>query len=173
MNAVIRNGFLWTCQAIGLSTNDTYVGNSSGSNVTRSAIQWFKLQISPDSTTLTLADYGRIYDTNQTANPWWYYMPSLMVNCAGDMLAGFSGSSSITNISALYTWGLPGGFTLNPPRAFQSGTTAPTPPRWGDYSATTLDPTDDWTFWTVQEYAKPNGTNPLWGTVIARIRPNP
>ncbi len=49
---------------------------------------------------------------------------------------------------------------------------------WGDYSATTLDPTDDWSFWTVQEYANPwtgsqGFTFGRWGTVVSRIRPNP
>jgi len=49
--------------------------------------------------------------------------------------------------------------------------------QWGDYSATTLDPTDDWSFWTVQEYAKPWTNNlgsvfNVWGTVIGKIKPN-
>jgi hypothetical protein len=93
MNAVIRNGFFWTCQLVGLSTNTgNYVGDASGSNVTESAMQWLKFQISADYTSLTLADHGRVFDTNRTDKPLWYYMPSLMVNCSGDMVAGFSGS---------------------------------------------------------------------------------
>ena len=41
-----------------------------------------------------------------------------------------------------------------------------------------LTPTDDWSFWTVQEYAAPvqiqsGSIVNRWGTVIARIRPNP
>jgi len=48
--------------------------------------------------------------------------------------------------------------------------------RWGDYSATTLDPIDDWSFWTVQEYnggIPPELDTPNWETVVARIRPEP
>ena len=43
-------------------------------------------------------------------------------------------------------------------------------------SATTLDPTDDCSFWTVQEYADPSvdpGGDWPWATVIAEIRPIP
>jgi hypothetical protein len=37
MMAVIRNGFLWTCQTVGMSgTNGIYVGDASGTNVDRS-----------------------------------------------------------------------------------------------------------------------------------------
>jgi hypothetical protein len=40
MMATIRNGFLWTCQTVGLSgTNGTYLGDYSGMGVDRSAIQ--------------------------------------------------------------------------------------------------------------------------------------
>jgi hypothetical protein len=37
--------------------------------------------------------------------------------------------------------------------------------RWGDYSATVVDPTDDLTIWTIQEYAKsPSNTWSTWWT---------
>jgi hypothetical protein len=40
--------------------------------------------------------------------------------------------------------------------------------RWGDYSATVVDPSDDLTFWTLQEYAETDvGSGPSddrWGT---------
>jgi len=44
--------------------------------------------------------------------------------------------------------------------------------RWGDYSATFIDPEDDITAWTVQEYARPRvlGTS-YWGTWWAKICP--
>jgi hypothetical protein len=169
---VIRNGFLWTCHAVGLSgTNGTYLGDNSGTNVDRSAMQWFKLQISPDGTALSLSDHGRVFDPAPT-NAWWYYFPSLTVNCAGDMVAGFSGSSATNYIGAFYTWRLANGSALANPRVLQAGTHKNGSPRWGDYSATTLDPTDDWSFWTVQEYAGSTRFN-SWVTVIAKIRPNP
>jgi hypothetical protein len=44
---------------------------------------------------------------------------------------------------------------------------------WGDYSATSLDPVDALTFWTVQEYAAPHfgTTNKVWGTWIGAVSP--
>ena len=40
--------------------------------------------------------------------------------------------------------------------------------RWGDYSATVVDPEDDRTFWTIQEYAEedegPDPYDDRWGT---------
>ena len=167
-----------TCQIIGLNTNTgTYVGNSSGTNVDRSGMQWLKLQISADATTLALADHGRFYDTNQTANPWWYYFPSIMVNCAGDMVAGFSGSTATTYASAFYTWRVSSGATLGQPRVIQPGTVTFAGTRWGEYSATSLDPTDDWNLWTVQQYATSVPLSGIsvnkWSTRIAKVRAGP
>ena len=66
MMATIRNGILWTCQTVGLNgTNGSYTGDASGTNVDRSAVQWLAFGISPDATTLTLADHGRIFDSRQ------------------------------------------------------------------------------------------------------------
>jgi hypothetical protein len=38
--------------------------------------------------------------------------------------------------------------------------------RWGDYSYTTLDPVDETTFWTIQEYGHDTD---IWGTYIAKL----
>jgi hypothetical protein len=181
MMATIHNGFLWTCQTVGLSgTNGAYTGDASGTNVDRSAIQWLAFAISSENTTLALAAHGRVYDS-AVSNAWWYYFPSLAVNCPGDMVMGLSGSSATNYIGAFYSWRLANGSMLNQPQPFQAGTTNADPlvvARWGDYSATTLDPTDDWSFWTVQEYATPlpgrlGNVTGRWGTAISKISPSP
>ena len=46
--------------------------------------------------------------------------------------------------------------------------------RWGDYSATMVDPVDDTTMWTLQEYSKPEGPltgcdSGVWSTWWARV----
>ena len=43
--------------------------------------------------------------------------------------------------------------------------------RWGDYSATTINPNDPFDFWTIQEFAGPgSGSFPtLWDTQITEI----
>jgi hypothetical protein len=42
--------------------------------------------------------------------------------------------------------------------------------RWGDYSFTTVDPTDSTTFWTVQEHS--TNFEAAWGTRIGRVKKN-
>src|SRR5262249_55390489 len=44
------------------------------------------------------------------------------------------------------------------------------PKRWGDYSQTVVDPTDNQTFWTFQEYA--NATN-SWGVRAIKLNAPP
>ena len=173
---VIINRSLWTCQCVGLDTTGSYAGGSSGATVTRSGPQWLRLAISQDGTSLSLADHGRVYDPAQNDNPWWYYSPSLSVNRAGDMAMGFSGSTATNYISAFYTWRLGCGFVLQPPVLLQTGVVKPGVPRWGDYSATALDPTDGFSVWTVQEYADTYLINGIdfkrWGTIVSRIKPH-
>ena len=89
--AVIRNGYLWTCQHAGLdNANGTYT--NSGSTVNRSGIQWWKFQLNSTGTPPTYSASGMVYDS-ATSNPWWYYMPSLAVNSNNVILVGFSGSN--------------------------------------------------------------------------------
>ena len=179
-STMIRSGFLWTCQAIGLSaTNGLYSGDQSGASVNRTGVQWVKLGVDATNGSLSYSAHLRVFDRN-LSTPLYYYFPSLMVNGAGDMVMGFSGSSVTNYISAYATWRLSNGSTLEAPRLIRPGLTnyvAPTPLRFGDYSATTLDPADDRSFWTVQQYADPAGANLLgnfrWKTVITNLRPAP
>jgi hypothetical protein len=64
------------------------------------------------------------------------------------------------------------------PRYIKAGEDYFANPRWGDYSHTTLDPNDSLSFWTVQEYVKPEDLNsilfgPYWGTWIANLQEEP
>ena len=51
--------------------------------------------------------------------------------------------------------------------------------RWGDYSATMVDPVDDTSLWTLQEYSQPEGSvfaatgcnSGVWGTWWAKVVP--
>lgn len=175
----VRNGHLWTCQAIGLSgTNGVYVGNETGTNVDRTGVQWLELSVDTTNGTLGYNSHGRIYDQSSPTGAIYYYFPSLALNCAGDTVLGFSGSGATNYIGAYYSWRLAGGASLEHPRVIQLGVTNYAVPdaRWGDYSATTLDPGDDWSFWTVQEYSAEliqQEDEHHWGTVISRIRPPP
>src|SRR2546423_11904206 len=50
-----------------------------------------------------------------------------------------------------------------------SGSQTGTLTRWGDYSAMTVDPVDDCTFWYTQEYMKTTGTF-NWNTRIGSFK---
>lgn len=105
-----------------------------------------------------------------------YYEPSLAINASGQAVIGFSSSgagqyaSSDAIVGQLNSAGT--AITLSGPTTLASGlgtydvTFGGTENRWGDYSSTTLDPTDPTKFWTIQEYA--SGTN-QWSTQISEI----
>jgi hypothetical protein len=176
MMATLRtlNGaqFLWTCHHIWV--------NQYGTNGTpdRSAVEWFKIQLTPSA---NIAESGRIFD-NAGSNPKFYYYPSLAVNRNGDMVIGFSGSSVNDYVSAFYWGRLSNGVSLSTPIRYFAGkdwlasNIGAAAISFGDYSNTTLDPTDELTFWTIQQYAETRTSGVLyyaytWGTRITAIRP--
>ena len=172
--AIIRNGYLWTCQHVGLNSADgTYSGDQTGSSVNRSGIQWWKLQLNSTGTPLTYSASGIVYD-RATSNPWWYYMPSLAVNWQNAMPLGFSGSSTTNYISAFRAGRTADGTLLGNPIVIQMGTAYYTNDvRWGDYSYTTVDPADNQTFWTIQSFATNNFPAPGWSDWLMSVKPGP
>jgi|SRR6185369_3663227 len=102
---------------LGLSeTNGVYIGNETGTNVTRSGVQWFKFRLDSGGT-LSYYRHDRIYDSAVT-NTLYYYYPSITVNCASDILLGFSGSGSTNYIGAYYVWRPAFGPASDPQSAF-------------------------------------------------------
>ena len=51
-----------------------------------------------------------------------------------------------------------------------AGSQTTTLSRWGDYSAMTVDPTDDCTFWYTQEYLGTQSVFGAWRTRIASFK---
>ena len=173
MMAVVRNGYVWTCQHVGVNSQGGYSGEPQ--SALRTACQWLKLQINANNT-LTTYDHGRVYDS-AASSPYFYYFPSLMVNSAGDMAMGFSGSRDTEHIGAFYT-----GRRANDPRGqmrtvqmIQAGRSYFDFNRWGDYSYTSLDPNDGLSFWTIQQYAETPipGNSQMYGLWVTRIVKNP
>ncbi len=159
LNAVYRNGYLWTTHTVANSAN------------TKTEVAWY--QINPADARLsfpygTPVQQGNISDANR-----WYYYPSIAVNSKGDVGIGFSGSSTSEYAGAYYTArnSSDAAGTMQAVGLLKSGlapyykTFRGSQNRWGDYSATVVDPDDNLTFWTVQEYANtPNAVDDLWGT---------
>lgn len=167
--AVRRAGQIWTTRNVGV----TATGGAGA--VDRTAVEW--LQLTPSASLLTLAQQGRIYD-GATENPMFYYYGSIMVSGQGHVAVGFSGSSATTYVGA-YTCGRLAGDPAGTMRAVAQIKEGEAPyerlvggrNRWGNYSYTSLDPNDDMSMWTVQQFADSTDDNPtnVWGTWIARL----
>jgi len=112
----------------------------------------------------------------------FYAYPSIAVNRFNDVLIGYASFSSNQYASASYSLkactNRVGSFQN--PAVLKAGvaTYSLSSPdrrcRWGDYSATMVDPVNDADFWTIQEYAAAHvtaGTNILdrWGTWWGKI----
>ena len=102
------------------------------------------------------------------------WMGSIAMDQSGNIALGYSESSSSTFPSIYYTGRAPGD-TPNTLQAesliltgagSQSGNNLS---RWGDYSAMTIDPADDCTFFYTQEYLKFTGSF-NWSTQIASFK---
>lgn len=159
LNVVYRNGALWTVHAV-----------QSPATV-KTEIAWYR--ITPG--TGAVAE-GRISDPVR-----WYYYPSIAVNQDNVAAVGFSGSSSREYIGGYYTIVRPSPGVAEAVSLLKTGeapyykTLGGTYNRWGDYSATVVDPADDVTFWTLQEYAQtPDAVTggSRWGTWWGRFRPS-
>jgi hypothetical protein len=156
LHAVYRNGSVWATH---------HVAGPSG----KVEVAWYR--INPGSGTVPAQ--GRITDPNR-----WYYYPSIAVNKDNVAAVGFSGSWGNEFIGGYYTVIQPSTGTAESvallkagealyAKSFSSGEN-----RWGDFSATVVDPTDDTSFWTLQEYAEAPVTGiSQWGTWWGKFTP--
>ncbi len=149
--------------------NNLWVAHSTVDFVTgRDDIQWFEI----DATTNNVLQSGNIGDSTHD-----YYYPSIAANQSGNVVIGFtrSGTGSTDFPSSYAVVGRTVGnlTTFSSPQLLHSGnasynlTFGGSRNRWGDYSATTIDPTDPFSFWTIQEYAAASNN---WVTQITQIR---
>jgi len=152
-NAVLRHGKIWTSHTVADWTDDDPEQDA--------IIQWYEI----DPGRATHSDpFGWPLQTGRIGGPGRSHVyPSIAVNRDECVAIGFSYTDPNTHPSAYYTLrevGDPRGSTEQP-RLLKAGedsyyrVDAKGRNRWGDYSATVVDPDDDHTFWTIQEYAKP------------------
>jgi hypothetical protein len=173
--AHVRNGRLWTAHNIAV----TSAGIASNSNAERrNAARWYELNVPVGSGTPTMVQSGTVFDTAPTlAAARHYWIPSVVVSGQGHAALGFSTAGTPFRIDAATNGRLVNNAlgTLGAPTLFTASSTAYNPPsdpggafgrRWGDYSFTSVDPNDDMTMWTVQEFC--NGTN-TYGVQVAKL----
>ena len=100
------------------------------------------------------------------------WMGSIAMDQNGNIGLGYSVGSSTVFPSVFFTGRVPGdpAGTMETEQLIVNGSGSQTSPtRWGDYSAMTVDPADDCTFWYTQEYSKTTG-NFSWNTRIANFK---
>src|SRR5271157_3022711 len=131
-------------------------------------VRWYEIQ-NPLGTPPILAQQGTFAPPDLT----YRWMGSVAMDQVGDLAVGYSKSSSLVYPSIAFAGRVPtdpaGTLETETDVVDGSGSQTGTLHRWGDYSAMTVDPTDDCTFWYTQEYIKTNGTF-NWNTRITSFK---
>jgi outer membrane protein assembly factor BamB len=175
-NVVYRNGRLWT-------THTVFLPESSP---TRASVQWWQIdplltQLIPPTPSPDILQRGLVDDS---LTPRFFAFPSIGVNKDDDVLLGYSVFEATQFAAAAYSFRTAGDAlnTMQPMSVLKAGeasyykTFGAVPPknRWGDYSATVVDPIDDLSLWTIQEYAaQRSGGFDRWGTWWGVLAPTP
>ncbi len=132
----------------------------------RAGIRWYEIN-KTGASTYAIANEG----THAPADGRHRWMGSIAMDKIGNIALGYNASSASEAPSLRYATRGPGdpAGTLQTEAVLQSGGGSQTSSnRWGDYSAMTVDPTDDCTFWFTGEYYSANGGN-SWTTRIGKF----
>jgi hypothetical protein len=173
--AHMRNGRIYTSHNITVNA----AGTSSATGG-RLGSRWYEIE--NVATTPTLRQSGTWFDSAATT-PRSYWIPSIMVSGQGHIALGGSSAGANDRINAATIGRLssdPLG-TLQTPLLYTASTTAYNPAgdsgagngsrRFGDYSFTSIDPEDDMTMWTIQQYN--HATNSYAMRVAKLLAPPP
>ncbi len=162
---------------------NAYVGNFSvnvsgvkpiSAATYQTGIRWFEVRRTND--TLSVFDQGTHNLTpGDGANGLNNWLGSNAQDNRGDIALGFSqaGTTQKADIKiAGRTNNVANSGTLNEGEALMhaaTGIQTRSSGRWGDYSAMSIDPSDDCTFWYTNEYYAVNSTN-NWSTRVGKFR---
>lgn len=169
-SCTVRNNNIWCAHQVFLPAL----------NPTRSSVQWIQFAAEPVTSAAPagyrVATRGLIDDP---ASRQYFAFPSIAANRNNDVLLGYTRFAADQFPSANFAFRAasdpPGQFqadsVFKPGEAsYRRGTTRN---RWGDYSNTIVDPVDDLSFWTVQQYAAAltNTGTSRWATWWGLITP--
>jgi hypothetical protein len=173
-NKISGQSSIWTAHHIAVNANGTAV-TADGVPTARNAMRWY--QLTDNNGTLSLTQSGTLFD-NASTSPRGYWMGTIAASGQGHAVLASSVASSTLHANAIaagrYVSQQAG--VLNPPlnitnfSSVYNRETSGEEQRWGDYSHTIIDPSDDMTIWTFQEY-----TNALnsWGVRVTQLKAPP
>ncbi|PYX91112.1 MAG: hypothetical protein DMG67_11130 [Acidobacteria bacterium] len=148
--------------------HESLVVNHSVTAGSGGGVRWYEIR-SPNGTPAVFQQGTFAPDSK------FRWMGSVATDHAGDIGAGYSESSSSMNPAVAVTGRTPSDplGTLEAENVVFNGGGSQTPNlnRWGDYSAITVDPVDDCTFFFTTEYIPANG-NFNWHTRIVSFKMN-
>ncbi len=148
--------------------HESLVGNFTVSASSVAGIRWFELR------GVTSGPVTVFQESTYQPDTTWRWMGSAAMDGAGNLAIGFSASSATINPQIRYA----GRLATDPLNALSqgeahlfdgTGSQTGTGNRWGDYSALSIDPVDDSTFWYTQEYYASTGTF-NWRTRIGTFK---
>lgn len=159
--AQFRQGSIWTAHNISVNNEGTVEAPR-----TRNGIRWYEITgVNTNSPSLKQAGTLFTPTTTNTEDERNYFMPSLAISGQGHVLLGGNTAGTNEYINAMIASRLaddPLG-TLQSPVPISSSPAPYNPSsdsgnqggrrRWGDYSFSSVDPCDDMTLWTVQQFA--------------------
>jgi hypothetical protein len=154
--------------------HDTLVVNHSVSvgtakRATVAGVRWYELRsATPGSGNFAVFQQGTF-----SPDSTFRWMGSAAMDKVGDIAVGYSASSSAVFPSIRYSGRVPvdpaGTLEAENTLLAGSGSQLPNLNRWGDYSAISVDPSDDCTFFYTNEYLKASGDF-NWSTRIGSFK---
>jgi hypothetical protein len=137
---------------------------TAGSSV---GVRWYEFRLSGGNPTV-------FQQGTYAPDSTFRWMGSIAMDHAGNIALGYSQSSSTTHPSIRFTGRAPadplGTMTQAETTVFTGGGSQTSGlNRWGDYTAMQVDPSDDCTFWYINEYIPANGSF-NWNTRLASFQ---
>jgi len=150
--------------------HEALVVNHSVGTGTTVGVRWYELR-APVSSTGAFSVFQQ--GTFSPADGTYRWMGSAAMDQAGDIALGYSASSTSIHPAIRYTGRTPSdpAGTMGTEASLIEGPGSQTGglSRWGDYTATRIDPSDDCTFWYANEYLTANGSF-NWSTFIGAFK---
>lgn len=166
-NKITGVSSLWTSH----TTKVNSTGVASGT-MNRNASRWYQIG-SMTTATPVLLQSGTLFD-NAATNPRGFWNSSIAMSGQGHAVMGCStaGAAARADVAIAGRYSSDASGTL---QTFQTVTTSTTAynvqavdgQRWGDYSQVVVDPNDNMTMWTFQEYCDAANS---WGMRVVQLK---